>query len=195
MITLLRRHVENEVPEAIGKLAWHYARGDMYGVVNFKKANKLYKRAAELGDVVSMTTLGAFLCAGHGCKVDFVKGAQLFRTAAGRGSAEGQFYFGKALMQGDGVPEDVEQARVMFERSAAQGFEPAMEILAGSTSVAQYFAALETVRKHERRDRLRKQRAAVIEIAAFCQRHARRLAAVCVVRRRRAAARAARLSV
>ena len=54
----LRRHVENEVPEAIKHLASCYAVGSMGLVQSYKKAAKLYKRAAELGNTEAMVNLG-----------------------------------------------------------------------------------------------------------------------------------------
>ena len=47
----LRRHVENEVPEAITHLGTAYRCG-WYGLmISDKKAAKIYRRAVELGDV------------------------------------------------------------------------------------------------------------------------------------------------
>jgi hypothetical protein len=83
----LRRHVENEVPEAIHHLGQMY----VYGVnenlpQSYKKAKKLYKRGAELGDPSSMYSLGYLLEHGFdGIKVNKKKAKQLYQRAADRG--------------------------------------------------------------------------------------------------------------
>jgi hypothetical protein len=84
----LRRHVENEVPEAIHHLGQMY----VYGVnenlpQSYKKAKKLYKRGAELGDPSSMYSLGYLLEHGFdGIKVNKKKAKQLYQRAADRAS-------------------------------------------------------------------------------------------------------------
>jgi TPR repeat protein len=86
----LRRHVENEVPEAIQHLGQAY-RAPLYGLVrNEKKAAKIYKRGAELGNVVSMCSLGSMYGSGDGVKLDKKKAAQLHRLAADRGHVVAQ---------------------------------------------------------------------------------------------------------
>ena len=85
----LRRHVENEVPEAIRDLAVRYTAGA--GVIkNLKKSVKLFKRAVELGDAESMSCLGDHYLDGYGVKMDKRKAAQLYRMSADRGNATGQ---------------------------------------------------------------------------------------------------------
>jgi hypothetical protein len=53
----LRRHVENEVPEAITFLGSAYRRGGLGLVKSDKKAAKIYRRAVELGNVDAMLKL------------------------------------------------------------------------------------------------------------------------------------------
>ena len=58
LLAQIRRHVENEVPEAISFLGSAYHHG-LYGLVkSAKKAAKIYRRAVELGDVDAMVFLG-----------------------------------------------------------------------------------------------------------------------------------------
>jgi hypothetical protein len=85
-----RRHVENEVPEAIKHLATCYHAGNMGLVQSDKKAAKLYKRAAELGNTEAMVNLGWLYGRGHGVKLDPKKKTQLYRMAADLGNAYGQ---------------------------------------------------------------------------------------------------------
>jgi TPR repeat protein len=86
----LRRHVENEVPEAISFLgeAYHFSR---FGLVKSdKKAAKIWKRAVELGNVDAMNNLGTLYENGSGVKLDKKKAERLYRTGADRGDAFAQ---------------------------------------------------------------------------------------------------------
>jgi len=86
----LRRHVENEVPEAITFLGSAYLKG-WYGLVKSdKKAAKIWKRAVELGDVDAMRCLGGSYAEGWGVKLDKKKAERLFCAAADRGDATAQ---------------------------------------------------------------------------------------------------------
>jgi hypothetical protein len=86
----LRRHVENEVPEAISFLGDAYRRGRLGLVKSDKKAAKICRRAVELGDLEAMRQLGLLYANGSGVKLDKKKALQLFRTAADRGDAIAQ---------------------------------------------------------------------------------------------------------
>jgi TPR repeat protein len=86
----LRRHVENDVPEAIRFLgdAYHYGRLGL--VKSDKKAAKIYRRAVGLGDVDATVNLGTLYNTGSGVKLDKKKAMKLYRMAADRGSAVAQ---------------------------------------------------------------------------------------------------------
>ncbi|EGB07834.1 hypothetical protein AURANDRAFT_26920 [Aureococcus anophagefferens] len=93
----LRRHVENEVPEAITHLGDSYQEG-WYGLVKSdKKAAKIWKRAVELGDVEAMVSLGELHQRGSAVKLDKEKAERLFRMAADRGDACAQSSLGLLL--------------------------------------------------------------------------------------------------
>jgi hypothetical protein len=93
----LRRHVENEVPEAITHLGDSYQEG-WYGLVKSdKKAAKIWKRAVELGDVDAMVSLGELHQRGSAVKLDKEKAERLFRMAADRGDACAQSILGLLL--------------------------------------------------------------------------------------------------
>jgi hypothetical protein len=97
LLAQLRRHVENEVPEAITFLGTAYHLGH-YGVVKSdKKAVKIWKRAVELGDVEAMSCLGDMYREGLGVKLDKKKTERLFRMAADRGYAIAQNNLGGLL--------------------------------------------------------------------------------------------------
>jgi len=90
LLAQLRRHVENEVPEAISTLGSAYSCGH-YGLVKSdKKAAKIWKRAVELGDVKAMNNLATLHQHGSGVKLDKKKAERLYRMAADRGDAVAQ---------------------------------------------------------------------------------------------------------
>jgi hypothetical protein len=114
----LRRHVENEVPEAITFLGDAYCEG-WYGLVKSdKKAAKIYRRAVELGDVEAMVFLGAFYEHGSGVKLDKKKAERLYRAAADRGDVVGQACLGSFLCS----QEKHEESFRYFALAADQGF-------------------------------------------------------------------------
>jgi len=114
----IRRHVENEVPEAITFLGYAYREG-WYGLVKSdKKAAKLFKRAVELGDVDAMTQLAELHKFGSGVKLDNKKAMKLCRAAADRGNAAAQCNLGLLLHS----EEKFEEAFRYYALAADQGF-------------------------------------------------------------------------
>jgi len=114
----LRRHVENEVPEAIAHLGDAYHQG-LYGLVKSdKKAAKIFKRAVELGDVDAMINLGFLYENGSGVKLDKKKAERLYRAAADRGDATAQFNIGVLLS----AEEKHEEAFRYYALAADQGY-------------------------------------------------------------------------
>ena len=128
-LAIIRRHVENEVPEAINHLAGCYREGEHGLVKSAKKAAKIYKRAVELGDVDAMLNLGLMYMTGE-FKLDKKKAVQLWRMAADRGNATAQKNLGCAYRNGDGCSKDLDEARRWFILAALQGLDVAKEILA-----------------------------------------------------------------
>ena len=124
----LRRHVENEVPEAITYLGNAYRDGDL-GLKSEKKAVKLYKRAIELGDVSATLNLGYAYYHGEGVKMNTKKAVQLYRMAANRGCARAEANLADALLQ-QGSDESKREAFEYFKLSAAQGFTNAICMVA-----------------------------------------------------------------
>ena len=93
-LALLRRHVENDIPEAVATLGDWYRDG-LFGLTRSpKKAAKIYKRAVELGDASAMLELGWLYATGDGVKADKRKANQLYKMAAKKGSAVAQFNVG-----------------------------------------------------------------------------------------------------
>jgi hypothetical protein len=113
----LRRHVENEVPEAITILGDAY-RGGHFGLVQSdKKAAKIWKRAVELGNVEAMWQLGGMYVNGRGVKLHKKKAERLYRAAADRGDAVGQCRLGAFLY----FDEKFEEAFRYYALAADQG--------------------------------------------------------------------------
>ena len=117
-LTRLRRHVENEVPEAIRFLGNAYRCGQ-YGLVKSdKKAAKIWKRAVELGNVEAIINLGSLYETGSGVKLDKKKAERLYRAAADRGDAFGQINLGSLLYS----EEKFEEAFRYYALAADQGY-------------------------------------------------------------------------
>ena len=114
----LRRHVENEVPEAISFLGDAYRTGDFGLVKSDKKAAKIYRRAVELGSVDANVALGVLYVNGTGVKLDKKKAARLYRAAADRGDALGQCNLAVLLDSEDRF----EEAFAYYALAADQGY-------------------------------------------------------------------------
>ena len=118
ILARLRRHVENEVPEAIASLGTAYQYGRLGLVKNAKKAAKIYRRAVELGAVDAMNNLGTLYENGSGVKLDKKKAERLYRMAADRGEADAQDNLGAFLHS----EKKFEEAVRYFMLSADQGY-------------------------------------------------------------------------
>ena len=155
-VAMMRRHAENEVPEAIAELGHLYNNGN--GVVkSTKKAAKLYIRAVELGDASAMLSLGLLYEHGDGVSQNMKKMMQLYRMAADLGHARGlsnvaivcarngdfaqafEFHM-RAAEKGFTISEhnlgglyllenDLDEARRWYGRAAAKGFEESRLVL------------------------------------------------------------------
>ena len=123
---MLRRHVENDVPEAIVHLAECYRDGKMGLVKSAKKAAKIYKRAVELGSVDAMVALGLLYERGDGVKLDKKKAEQLLRLAADRGDAQAQLHLADLIFQNNDVDPEAFQ---YLKLSAEQGLTGAEGML------------------------------------------------------------------
>jgi hypothetical protein len=116
----LRRHVENEVPEAIKVLGDLYRHGDNVAM-NKKKAAKIYRRGVQLGNLPSMLNLGSMYVDGEGIKRDEKKGTQLWTMAANRGEVISQYYLGQ-MAEESGRMDDAER---WYELAASRGYRRA----------------------------------------------------------------------
>ncbi|KAH8083374.1 hypothetical protein JL720_8256 [Aureococcus anophagefferens] len=71
----VRRHAENDVPEAVFNLGLAYETGIYDLPINPKKAAKIYKRAVGLGNLEAMVNLSRLYAIGEGVKMDSTKAA------------------------------------------------------------------------------------------------------------------------
>ena len=127
-LTQLRRHVENEVPEAIVRLALAYQHGEINLdiVKSEKKSAKLLKRAVQLGSVVAMEELGTNYYNGIGVKQDTKKAMRLIRIAADKGHVKSMHNLGIALCK----EWKMDEAFPFLKRSAELGYIESWDKLA-----------------------------------------------------------------
>ena len=128
MLAQLRRHAENEVPEAVVHLGFCYLEGSLFPeiAINSKKAAKIFKRAVELGNASAMAHLGTLYVKGEGVKPDRRKAMQLFRMGADMGLAAAQVKLAGELYNDGCHAESFE----VFKLAAEQG-ETSAEFMAG----------------------------------------------------------------
>ena len=93
-LAMIRRNCQNDNPVALTHLGSSFRLGRNGLVPSFKKAARLYRRAAGLGDVPAMEKYGWLLTQGRGVKLDRKKAVAYFRMAADRGFALGQYNLG-----------------------------------------------------------------------------------------------------
>jgi len=124
-MAILRRHVENDIPAAIRRLGSKYEFGLLSLVPSPKKATRLYRRAADLGDMEAMYMVGISYLKGNGVKYDKKKAVKYFRMAADRGYVLAQYNLGGALRKGDGVTQDDDEALRFYKLAAEQGLTEA----------------------------------------------------------------------
>jgi len=120
-LAMLRRNVENGISMAIFYLGLSYSRGSLGLVPSYKKAARLYQRAADLGDVIATFYLGNAYKDGNGVKLDKKKAVKYYRMAADRGHTFAQFHLGFCYHFGEGVPQDYAEAVRFFKLNADQG--------------------------------------------------------------------------
>jgi hypothetical protein len=110
--------------DATVRLGFLYENGS--GVkLDKKKAEELYRAAADRGDAVAQRNLGVLLD-------DEQKHEEAFRyyaLAADQGFTSGEHNLGCCYKDGEGTEVDLGKARYWFERAAAKGHETAINNL------------------------------------------------------------------
>jgi uncharacterized protein len=122
ILKLYQAAAEHKHPAATAELARAYRNGK--GVPKDQaEANRLLRRAAELGHDASQFALGEMVQLGRdGEQRDLAQAAAWFRKAAEQGHYEAQNKLGEMLFDGVGVPKDRVEAVAWYRKSAAGGF-------------------------------------------------------------------------
>ena len=94
------------------------------------KALDTYARAAELGHVPALTSLGVLYQQGIGAEVDYPRAAKLFEQAIAAGDIRALNNLGLLYVRGHGVEQDYDRAAKLFQTAAQAGNRPAMRNLA-----------------------------------------------------------------
>ena len=91
-----------------------------------KKAERLYRMAADRGDAIAQDNLGILLDAEKKCEEAF----RYFALAADQGYTFAENNVGLCYSHGTGTEVDLGKARYWLERAAAKGYEQATKNLA-----------------------------------------------------------------
>ena len=108
---------ETPKPEVCYELGSRYYSGR--GVnQDFKTASIWFKKAADLGDPASQTTLGYLYYQGKGVELNHKKAFEYFHEAAKQKFARAQYNLGLMYYRGIGVDKNLNQAVLWFSRAA-----------------------------------------------------------------------------
>ena len=86
-----------------------------------EKAEKLWRKAAELGGALAQYNLGEYFAWGLGVPLDYTEAARWYRKAADQGFAGAQYKLGVMYQNGRGVPLDFAEAMKWHRKAADQG--------------------------------------------------------------------------
>lgn len=92
-----------------------YAAGDR------AEAIRLYRDAADRGDLRAMASLGLLVQTGEGMPKDAGAAAALYEKAAAGGLPDGAVNLAVMLVKGEGVPRDLDRAAALLARASADG--------------------------------------------------------------------------
>ncbi|KAH8047520.1 hypothetical protein JL720_16093 [Aureococcus anophagefferens] len=93
--------------------------------LDVRKANQLYKMAAELGDATAQYNLGN----NNARAGNFDAAFSYFKSSASQGYFNAFYGLGKCLENGYGVDRDLDEAKRWYARVAAKGDEEAIAAL------------------------------------------------------------------
>jgi len=85
------------------------------------EATRLYRLAAEQGNIHAQDALGFVYLDGVGAQRDYAEAAKWFRRAADQGNVDAQFNLGGMYELGNGVRQDYVRAHMWFDLVASQG--------------------------------------------------------------------------
>ena len=108
----------------VGKPGFMYYTGE--GVsLDYKEAEKWFLLAAEQGEQISQTCLGAMYATPQGVSQNYEAALKWYQKAAEQGNALAQFDLGGMHADGRGVPQDYKIAVKWWHKAAGQGFTAA----------------------------------------------------------------------
>ena len=90
-----------------------------------KEAEKWFLLAAEQGEQISQTCLGAMYATPQGVSQNYEAALKWYQKAAEQGNALAQFDLGGMHADGRGVPQDYKIAVKWWHKAAGQGFTAA----------------------------------------------------------------------
>lgn len=101
-----------------------------YDLKDNVRAAEAFEKAAEKGNVLAQTLLGAiYVAGGNGLEVNYPKAVGWLRKAADAGSADAQSLLAALHNEGNGVPRDPVRARQLYTQAAAGGNNAAIQWL------------------------------------------------------------------
>ena len=92
-----------------------------YGKGDYKAAFSFHKKAAEQGDAIAQTMLGAYYNEGTVVRQDYVEAVRWYKLAAAQGQSGAQNNLGVMYRNGEGVLQDYAEAVRWYKLAAAQG--------------------------------------------------------------------------
>ena len=95
-----------------------------------KKADRLYRMAADRGDAIGQNKIGCILYSDSESEEKFEEAFRFYALSADQGYTPGETNLGCCYRDGAGTEVDLGKARYWFERAAAKGHERAMKNLA-----------------------------------------------------------------
>ena len=111
-----KQEVEKEQADTIYQKAKKYADDEL-----FEKAVELYQKAADMGSIDAMGSLGWCYLTGNGVDKDVKKALEYSFEAAEQGNSIGQNCLGLMYEHGEGVKKNVVKAAELFRLAAEQG--------------------------------------------------------------------------
>ena len=113
--------IEGKTPEQIRAMAYNYRHGTGGKSVDYTKAMKYCRIAAERGNADAMNDIGVMYEKGQGVTKDYAEAVKWYRKAAEQGLDWGQNNLGYMYRYGYGVTKDYEEAVKWYRKAAEQG--------------------------------------------------------------------------
>lgn len=113
--------IEGKTPTQIRDIAYNYCEGKGGKSIDYAKAMKYSRIAAERGNTVAMNDIGLMYEKGQGVTKDDAEATRWYRKAAELGHASGQVNLGYMYDMGYGVTKDYAEAVKWYRKAAEQG--------------------------------------------------------------------------